>query len=152
GVISLWNIEDVEIDGKKFVNVANCISQLQLARINYKLHDGSYEQRLDMIMTHRSADLPVGAPHDWADWALFQMMVAKELGIPTGTLTANINEGQIYDVQMEQVKELLKREPMKKGSVTIDSSPSGTIYDHSQEDFHLHDYQSHPKMKMSIVD
>src|SRR5258706_6559646 len=31
GVISLWNLEDVEIDGVKVVNVANCISQLHLS-------------------------------------------------------------------------------------------------------------------------
>lgn len=151
GVIGLWNIEDVQIDGKKFVNVANCITQLQVARMNYKLPNGGYEERLDMAMVHRSADLPVGGPHDWADWALFQMMLAKEIGIKPGTLVAHINEGQIYDGQMDQVKEMLKRKPLERATVTIDDSPTGTIYDHTQADFHLDNYQSHPAMKMFIA-
>ncbi len=151
GIISLWNIEDVEIDGNKRVNVANCISAVHLSRNNYKLPDGTYEPRLDMSMTHRSADLPAGAPHDWAGWALFQMMVAKEVGLKPGTLVAHIDDGQIYDIQMDAVKELLKREPMEKGTVTIDESPSGTIYDHNIEDFHLNNYLSHSKLKVDVA-
>lgn len=144
--ISLWNIEDVETGGIKKVNVANCIDNVHLARMNYKLPNGGYEERLDMSIKHRSVDLPAGAPHDWANWALFQMMVAKYIGIKPGTLTAHIDDAQIYDIQMDHVKELLKREPMQRGTVTIDDSPSGTIYDHKQEDFKLENYQAHPKM------
>ncbi|SRR5260221_107025 len=150
-VISLWNLEDVEIGGVKKVNIANCISMLHLSRMNYKLPNGKYEPRLDMVMTQRSADLVAGSPHDWANWALFQMMVAKEIGIPAGTLTANIEDGQIYDLQREQVKELLKRKPMQRGTVTIDNSPTGTIYSHKLENFHLNNYQSHPKMKIPVA-
>ncbi len=150
-VISLWNLEDVEIGGIKRVNVANCISMLHLSRMNYKLPNGEYEPRLDMIMTQRSADLAAGSPHDWANWALFQMMVAKEIGIPAGTLTANIEDGQIYDIQRDNVKELLARKPLQKATVSIDNSPSGTIYDHKPEDFHLIDYKSHPKMVMPVA-
>ncbi|CAN5333611.1 thymidylate synthase [soil metagenome] len=150
-VISLWNLEDVEIGGLKRVNVANCISMLHLSRMNYKLPDGGYEPRLDMIMTQRSADLAAGSPHDWANWALLQMMVAKEIGLKPGTLTASIEDGQIYDFQIEHVKELLKREPLKRATVTIDDSPSGTIFDHTQSDFHLENYRSHPKMIIPVA-
>ena len=144
-VISLWNLEDVEIGGVKKVNVANCTSMLHFACMNYKISDGKYEERLDLAMTHRSADLPAGAPHDWAAWGVLLMLVAKELGVPPGTLTDNIEDGQIYEMQMDHVKELLKRKPLKKATVTIKNS-SGTIYDHKPEDFELHDYIFHPKM------
>lgn len=147
-VISLWNLEDVEIGGVKRVNVANCITMLHFARMKYKIRDGEYEERLDMAMTHRSADLPAGAPHDWAIWGLIQMLVAKELGIPPGTLTAHIEDGQIYEMQIEKVKQLLKRQPLPRATVTIGDSPSGTIYDHRPEDFKLHNYQAHEKMFM----
>ena len=146
-VISLWDLEDVEIGGVKRVNVANCITALHLARINHRTPNGKYEERLDMTMTHRSADLPAGAPHDWAVWGLFQMLVARELGIPPGTLTAHIDDGQIYDMQIEKVKELLKRKPLPRPVVTIEGSPSDiNIYDARPEHFKLLNYQHHERL------
>lgn len=144
-MVSLWNLDEVEIGGVKKVNVANCITSLHFGRIPYKLSDGKFEERLDLIMTHRSADLAAGAPHDWAAWGILLMLVAKELGIPPGTLTANLHDTQIYDIQMEQVKELLRRQPLPRGEVII-TGQVGTIYEHSPEDFQLANYQSHPKM------
>jgi len=145
-VISLWNLEDVEIGGIKKVNVANCITNIQFARILHQLPNGGYEERLDMAMVHRSADLPAGAPHDWAVWGLIQMLVAQELGIPPGTLTGHINEGQIYDLQTEQVKQLLERKPFQRPTVTIESSPLTRIDEHRPEDFKLHNYQHHERL------
>lgn len=150
-VISLWNLEDVEIGGVKKVNVANCISMIHFSQMNYKLRDGSYEPRLDMVMTHRSSDLPAGAPFDWAGWALLQMIIAKEIGLKPGSLTANIEDGQIYEMQIEKVKELLKRQPMARGTVTIENSVPGDIYNHKPEDFKLVNYQSHPKMIIPVA-
>ncbi|OGM06533.1 hypothetical protein A2129_00460 [Candidatus Woesebacteria bacterium GWC1_42_13] len=151
-VVSLWNLEDVEIGGVKRVNVANCISQLHFSRMKYRVREGEYEERLDMAMTHRSADLPAGAPHDWAVWGLIQMLVAKELGIPPGTLTAHIEDGQIYEMQIEKVKELLKREPLPRATVTIEGPASATIYEgHQPADFKLNNYQAHEKMFMPVA-
>jgi len=151
-MITLWDPEDVEIGGVKKVNVANCITNLHFERINYKTQNGSYEPKLDMIMTLRSADLPAGTPIDIAVWGLFQMLFAKELNIPPGTLTVDIHDGQIYEMQIEKVKELLKREPLSRGTVTISDSPSGTIYDHRPEDFVLHNYQHLEPMLIPTAD
>ena len=147
GIVNLWNIDEVEQYGVKNVNVANCISSIHFARMDYQTKSGGTEERLDMIMTHRSVDLPAGAPHDWAGWALIQMLVARELDIPAGTLTAELHDTQIYDIQIEKVKELLKRQPLPKATVTIEGL-EGTIYDAMPEHFVLHNYQSHEAMFM----
>lgn len=156
-VLSLWNIEDVGLGGEKFVNVANCITMLHFARIKYdtcKTGAGGepvYEDRLDMAMTHRSADLAAGVPHDWGVWGLIQMGVARELGIPPGSLISTLNDAQVYDIQEEKVRALLKRQPLPRATVTIKDT-AGTIYEAKPDDYELHDYQSHPPMNMPVVD
>lgn len=151
-VISLWDLEDVEIGGVKRVNVANCITALHFARINHRTPSGEYKERLDMTMTHRSADLPAGAPHDWAVWGLFQVLVARELGIPPGTLTAHIDDGQIYDMQIDKVKQLLKRQPLSRPTVAIEGSLTEvTIYNAMPEHFKLQNYQHHEKLYIPVA-
>ncbi len=150
-LISLWDLEDVEIGGIKKVNVANCISAIHFARINHKTSEGIYEERLDMSMTHRSADLAAGAPHDWAVWGLIQMLVARELKIPVGTLTANLDDAQIYDIQIAKVKKLLERQPLPRPTVTIESSPLTKIDEHTPEDFKLHNYVHHEKLFIPVA-
>lgn len=152
GVISLWNLEDVEIGGVKKVNVANCISMLHFSRMKHRMPNGDFEERLNMAMTHRSADLPAGAVFDWAVWGLIQILVARELGIPPGTLVANIEDGQIYEMQIEKVKELLKRQPLPRPTVTIEAPSTTTIYDARPEHFKLHDYQHCERLYIPTAD
>lgn len=148
GVVSMWDIEDVWTpDHRKKVNVANCIMSLKFLLIDHKLPDGNFEPRLDMDMVHRSADIPAGVPHDVPTFALLQTMIAKQLGVKPGTLTDHIMEGQIYEMQIEPVKELLKREPLPKPEVRITES-RGSIYEYQPEDFELTDYVAHPSLKM----
>lgn len=152
GIISLWDLEDVEIGGVKRVNVANCITALHLTRINHRKSNGEFEERLDMTMTHRSADLVAGAPHDWGVWGLFLMLVARELGIPPGTLTVHIDDGQIYDMQIDKVRILLQRLPLPRPRVTIEGSPTEvTIYNAMPDNFSLHDYQHHERLVIPVA-
>jgi thymidylate synthase len=148
GVLTFWNPDEVNPGGVKKVNVANCITQLHFSKINYQVGKGKFEPRLDMTMVQRSADVPAGVPHDLAEYALLQMLVAVEMGLPPGTLTHFIDEAQIYDIQKDAVIELLKRKPLPLPTVTI---KPGTIFNHKAEDFELHNYQHHPYLKIPVA-
>ncbi len=146
GVISMWNLEDVEIDGVKKVNVANCVDRLHLSRSYYRTETGAVEPRLDMSIVHRSVDLPAGGPFDWALWGCFQLLAANEIGIEPGTLVGHIDDGQIYDLQIPKVQELITREPLPLPTVTLREGAS--IYNPDPRDFKLENYQAHPKLFM----
>ena len=150
GVLTLWNPDDVNPGGIKKVNIANCITQLHFDKIKHKIGDDQYEDRLDMTMVHRSADASAGIPHDVAEFALLQMLIAREVGLPPGTLVNFIDEAQIYDKQKKLVRELLLRKPHQLPTVTI-SPGSGTIFDHSIEDFELHNYEHGEYMKIPVA-
>ena len=141
--ISFWNLGDVEKpDGTPVVDVANCINSL-----HFLLMDG----KLDLIVEQRSADVPIGVPHDIATWAIFHRLIAKEVNLPPGDFIHNLGDTHIYNDQIPAMKELLKRQPLPRPTVTISNSPSGTIYDHKVADFQLHDYNPHPPMKIPVA-
>ncbi len=146
-VVSLWNIDDVERDGVKVVNVANCTTMLHFSRMKHRTTSGVLEDQLDLATTHRSMDLAAGAPHDWPTWALIQMIVARELGIPPGTLVSTIEDGQIYDIQIEKVKLMLEREPLPKPTVTIEATTEG-MFELQPNQFTLHEYHHHGRIFM----
>ena len=142
-IISLWNLSDVETpEGKHTVDVAPCIAMFHFAQMGGKL---------DLIMTQRSADIPIGVQNDVAEWALFQMLIAKEVNLPQGEFIHNLDDAHIYVDQIPAMKELLTREPKVRPDVTIANSLTGTIYDHVVEDFQLLNYNPHPPIKIPVA-
>ena len=57
----------------------------------------------------------------------------------------------IYEDQVPAMKELLKRKPRSRPTVTIADSQSGTLLDHRVEDFQLHGYDPHPRIKIPVA-
>ena len=141
-MISFWNLDDVEEeDGTHIVDVAPCI-----ALLHFLQQDG----KLDLVMTQRSADVPVGVPHDIAEWSVFLMLVAKEVDMEPGNFIHELHDAHIYENQIPAMKELLTRTPNKRPNVRIIDSPSGTLFDHQVADFELNDYNPHPAIKIPV--
>ena len=78
------------------------------------------------------------------------MMVAKEVNLKPNTLAHSISDAHIYQDQIPAVKELLKRQPKPHHTITISESPSGDIFNHKLEDFHLENYEAHPAMQIPV--
>lgn len=154
--ITYWNLDDVEIGGVKKVNIAPCVDSLHFSQRNYREQDGSLKPRLDLVMNHRSADIPAGVPCDVAEYAILLMLVAREVSLEPGTLTNTIDDGQIYDVQIEKVKQLLEKpEVYQRPRVTLTTAPILTNYSNIEKylsDFQLHDYRHGDKLFMPTVD
>lgn len=154
-MISFWNLGDVEKpDGQHVVDVAPCITLLHFACMNYATSDEGGENRLDLHMVERSADVPVGVPFDTAEWGgIFLALMAKSVGLKPGTFIHTLSDAHIYNVQIPAMKELLKREPRPRPRLKI-TDVIKPLDEYTPTDFQLLDYNNpHPPIEgIPVVD
>lgn len=93
----------------------------------------------------RSGDMPVGVPFNIIQYAAFTLMVARILDYTPREYVHTISDAHIYESQYGHVEELLKCEPRRLPTVTLDSSIKD-ILDFRPEHFKLTDYDPHPAM------
>ena len=106
-----------------------------------------FEKEMHMIHLQRSADAPVGLVLNLTEWIAFGMMVAHMTGLTFTEYTHYLPNPQIYDIQVDAVKELLSREPRKLPSLYLRPNRQiDSIFDFRKEDFVLEDYNPHDKM------
>jgi len=72
----------------------------------------------------RSCDAPFGLPYNLMSYSLINMMLAKLLGLDSGTLVFNGNDVHIYLNQVEMVNELLTRTPRPLPTLNINKEYS----------------------------
>ena len=134
-VVTAWNPIDVD---KVFVAPCHCFFKFFHAQGELSLH-----------VFQRSADVPIGLPFDIAEYALLLMMIAQVTDFKAKELIYTLSDTHIYLDQIEQMKELLKRELKSLPRVKINPNVKG-IFDFKFEDFTLEDYNSHPPMKIPV--
>ena len=120
-----------------------CHNMFQINVINNKISLHLYQ---------RSADMFLGVPFNIASYALLVHIIAHITGYKPGELVHSFGDAHIYELHLEQVKELLKRKPNKL--------PKIKIYDQTKKldqieptDIELIDYkpQSPIKAKLSVT-
>ncbi|HSE56984.1 MAG TPA: thymidylate synthase [Candidatus Paceibacterota bacterium] len=117
--------------------------------IIFNIFDGG---EMHMVHDQRSADGPVGLVLNLTEWFAFGMMVAYMTGLNFTQYTHQLPNPQIYDIQIEKVKELLEREPRRLPSLYLHPKREiKSIFDFRTEDFELEDYDPHPKMKIPTL-
>lgn len=118
------------------VIVAPCHGWLHFRVLGGKLH---------MRMDQRSADMPIGVPHNMIQYAALLLMVCQVTGLEPGMYIHSFADAHIYENQIEKVKELVLREP--KPFPTLHLDPSITdLFKFRIEHFELREYDPHPKM------
>lgn len=105
--------------------------------------------RLNLHMTQRSADVPVGVPFNIASYSLMCMLLAQHVGLKPGYFHHTLVDAHIYVNQIEQIKEQLNRESYDLPTLEIDKQD--TIDDYRFEHFHLKNYKHHPFIKMPVA-
>jgi thymidylate synthase len=106
-----------------------------------------FGDEMHMIHYQRSADAPVGLVLNLAEWVAFGMMVAYMTKLKFTQYTHYLPNPQIYDIQIDSVKELLSREPRKLPSLYLRPQREiNSIFDFRKEDFVLEDYEPHEKI------
>lgn len=112
------------------------------------MDDGS----MHMTVYQRSSDSPVGLVYNLTQWFAFGLMVAYIGDLKFTWYTHVLPNPQIYDIQFEAVRELLKRETRALPSLYL--RPKGSrkqLTDFRMEDFEIEDYFPHLKMKIPSV-
>lgn len=111
------------------------------------LHILAYPETKEVSVHHfqRSGDMPVGVPFNMIQYAAFTLMIAQILGYTPRELVYTISDAHIYESQYSYVEELLKREPRKLPTVTLDPTITD-ILDFKPSHFTLTDYDPHPAM------
>jgi len=108
--------------------------------------------KLSIKMYQRSADLFLGLPFNIASTSLLLYIVAKLVGMEPDNVHISLGDCHIYDVHINQVKEQVKRQPMKFPKIII---PEFNILEDVEQanykDFLLQDYNCHPAIKAEMV-
>ena len=143
-VVSAWNpdfIYHMASEGQKSQVPPFCHTMFQFQVMNNKLNLGLYQ---------RSADLFLGVPFNIASYALLLLMVAHVTGIEPGEFVHTFGDVHLYSNHFESVKEQLKRKPYPFPEVSINQAIKN-IDDFKYEDISLDNYQSHPMLKAEIA-
>ena len=116
----------------------------------FKFYD--QEKELHMITVPRSSDAPVGLVFNMAQWCAVGMMLADLLDYKLTKYVMMIMDSQIYDIQYEKVKELIKREPRKLPTIYLrPKTKRNHLWEYRPEDFILEDYDPHPGIKIPVT-
>lgn len=135
-IVSAWN--PIDFLGSNNAALPACHMMFQCCINNGKL---------DLMMLQRSCDTFLGVPFNIASYALLTHILAKECGLEPGTFTWVGNCCHIYENHVEQVNELLTREPMELCTLEFDKK---NIDEYEIGDFHFKNYVSHSALRAPL--
>lgn len=146
-VISLWDYDAFEETPGLLPCAYNVMFDVR--EIDGKIY-------LDCTLTQRSNDMLVAHHINAMQYVALQMMIACHFGWEIGEFFYFVNNLHIYDNQLEQAHELLKR--YEQNDITTNpklilTAPSGTnFYDIRAENFKLVDYTPiKPQLKFDLA-
>jgi thymidylate synthase len=115
--------------------------------------------RLNLIVFQRSMDLPIGGPHDIAQFALLLSAIAKVMGLCPCMLKVVVGDCHVYANQVEKMKEMLYRDPWLPDPHLEDDGiptrepgedPFYRLLRFSGEKVKVSGYDPHPAMKLEV--
>lgn len=115
--------------------------------------DGLY---IDMLMNQRSSDYEVSCAINELQYIALQLMVAKHCGYKPGIFTHVIENAQVYDRHVDNVKEILNRTPVYANTRLVLDTNKTNFYDFTVDDFKLVDYprniieEVNPQLKFDL--
>lgn len=111
------------------------------------LHFRVIEDRLHMRMDQRSADMPIGVPHNMIQYAALLLMVCQVTGYKPGTYVHSLSDAHIYENQIEEVKKLLQRQARPFPRLLLDPGVKD-LFKFRIEHFLLDEYDPHSGLKI----
>jgi len=111
------------------------------------IHILAFPETKELSIHHfqRSGDFPVGVPFNMIQYAAFGLMVSQLVGYKFKDIIYTFSDAHIYESQYSYVEELLKREPRRLPTMTLDKNITD-IFAFRPEHFTLTDYEPHEKM------
>lgn len=138
-VVTAWKPYYTARGPNRKVIVAPCHGWTHWRMLQGKLH---------MRMDQRSADMPIGVPHNMIQYAALLLMVCQILGYEPGIFVHSFADAHIYENQVDAVKELVARPPTKPFP-TLHLDPSvKNLFDFRIEHFELREYDPHSALSI----
>lgn len=121
------------------VTIAPCHGWVHVRIINSKLH---------LHMFQRSGDVPIGVPSNMVQYAALALMLGQLTGYEPVEYVHTISDAHIYEDQIEKIKPMLERKPLKLPTVKLSSEGKKIkdIHDFRAEHFVIEDYEPHPSI------
>ena len=124
-------------------------------------NDEAGEQRLNLHLTIRSQDVPLGCPYNIAGYAFILSLISRISGIKPGKFASTIIDAHIYVDQIEAMQEQLTREPRELPLLMINPNirtlkdvEALINEDDTKElmgNFELVGYNPHPAIKIPVA-
>lgn len=148
-VLSLWQNEWLETAA-----LPSCVWNSQ-----WNLIDG----RLNVLVTSRSSDVPLGLPFNVVQYATLCHLIAHSVGAKPGQLTFITNDAHIYENQIDGIKEQITRYDKAIKDSTLPKAPKLWLnpnikdfydFDNSRElkDIKLEGYEHLGTIKMPVTE
>ncbi len=119
--------------------------------------------KLNILVTSRSTDVPLGLPFNIAQYAVLCYLVAQCIGAKPGQFTFITNDAHIYENQVDGIREQIARYERAIKDGTLPPAPKLWInpeitdfykFDNSKElkDIHLENYENLGTIKMPVTE
>ena len=106
--------------------------------------------KLSLQMYQRSCDMFLGVPFNIASYSLLLHLVAQVTNLKPGEFIHTLGDSHIYNNHFEQVKEQLKRKPLKLPTLKLNKKVKN-IDDFKMDNIELENYQHHPAIKAEMA-
>lgn len=148
-VLSLWQNEWLETAA-----LPSCVWNSQ-----WNVTDG----RLNLLVTSRSSDVPLGLPFNVVQYAVFCYLIAHCVGLRPGKMMFVTNDAHIYENQVEGVEEQVRRYEKALKDNSLPPAPKLWLnpekkdffeFDNSRElkDIRLEGYENLGAIKMPVTE
>jgi len=104
---------------------------------------------LDLRFDMRSCDLFLGAPFNIASYSLLLHLIAREVGLSARYVVMQTGDTHIYANHIMQVKEMLRRTPMRPPQLAITKNKS--LFQLNVDDFELLNYNPREAIKAPMA-
>lgn len=112
----------------------------------------SADQRLNIKMYQRSADVFLGLPFNIASTSLFCVIISKLCNLKPGSVSITLGDAHIYETHLDACKEQLSRECYTFPTLeTLKFQTLEEVENSELKDYKLNDYKYHPRIAAAMV-
>lgn len=127
------------------------LDEMQLPPCHMTINCNVVNNKLNLHLLQRSCDAPIGLPWNLICYATLTHMLAQVCDIEVGEFIWTGIDIHIYENQIEQMKEMLKRTIIENNSKLIINKNIKDIDSFKPEDFNIENYIFHPYMKIPVA-